>query len=129
MAESRRRASEGDAEAGGGAADGEQQAFGEELTGDAAALSAERAADGDFAAAAVGSGEHESGDVGAGDEPHGENGPVESEERRTGADGDGVVVVEDMEGLGVLIFGIVVDELAMNAFEFGLRLGGGNARA
>ena len=74
---------EGDAEAGGGASNGEEQAFREELTGDAAALSPERAADGDFAAAAVGSGEHQSGDVGAGDEPHGENGPIESKERRT----------------------------------------------
>ena len=120
---------ESDAEAGGGASNGEQQAFREELTGDAAALSPECAADGDFAAAAVGSSEHQSSDVGAGDEPHGEDGPIESEERRTGADGDGVVVVEDMEGSDVLIFGIVVDELAMNAFEFGLRLDGGDAGA
>ena len=62
----------------------DEEALGEELADETSFGGAERAANGELTAAAIGAGQHEAGEIGAGDEPDDGNGGVEGIE--AGAD-------------------------------------------
>ena len=101
----------GEGEAEGGAGDYDDEAFRDELTNQAQRRRTERAADGDFAAAAFGANQEQAGDVDAGDDEQERCAAEENEE-------DGANVADDVFGergdVGALVavgVGIFVLEL------------------
>ncbi len=82
--------------------EGEDDAFGQQLTDDACAARAHGGANGEFTLAAGGADKEKVGDVGAGDEQNEADGAEEDEERVTSAGDDGVAQRLDAEA----VFGV-----------------------
>ncbi len=112
----------------GGAADqADQQAFGKELPDQARFRRAESAADRQLAAARIGTGQHQAGEVRAGDEPYHPDGGIEGEQ--AGADIIGRHIAQRLHAhrFGRLI-GIFVEQLGMDGRDLVLRLSYRDAR-